>query len=215
MIYQKTYLDIIKQQQQKPVQAKPVITPVQKSKEPKKFLNLLKRVKYDDSDNIKAPNYKFGGQRLKYSNYSSEETLEDYVIPDDFLEDIQLTNECSPYSIYVNGPIEIQYSFQPYEPRTWDYPGCDACVDDIGDISFPFSFDLNDKKNNEILQIEIYHKDTDEIEKVQFTELPVKDKKIILHSIVEYFESQKFYQQFNELILNKEDNYDGYDDYDY
>lgn len=87
----------------------------------------------------------------------------------------------------IDGPIEIQFSWQPEERQTWDHPGCDGGLDDISDFSFPFTYSLSDPKNNDIIKIQMYDEEKDKDYEVQFTELSSKDKKIILDAIINYF----------------------------
>ena len=205
MLYQKIYLNLIKQQQEQ--DAKSASIPTTPVKQPKKFKNLLKRVKHDDSDQITIPRYKFGGKGLEWEGLDyCYETLDKHQFSDNYeQDDIQLSNYKRVYDILIDGPIEFKFSWHPEEPQTWNYPGRSEGITDIYDFSFPFTYSLSDPKNNDIIKIYMYDEETDEDCDVKFTELSTKDKKIVLNAIIKYFQSSEFQQWFENYLIEKRD----------
>ena len=205
--FEKVYYNIITEQSQQVQKQQEQIEKV-----PTKYQNLLNRTNKLDFDNIFNKNDVFGNQPLKSSKYYEQYDIEDLEIPDSFLQKVELTDDKYIAYLKINGTTSIQYSWQPYQPRTWDYPGCDAGIDDIGNFGFPFYKDPNNKENNQVFEIIIYTEDDQQI-KAKFTQLSLKDRYIIFSTIIQYLESDDFREMLNEEIIQyKSDSY--YDYYD-
>lgn len=191
--FQQIYFDIISQQAQHKSQAK--------------FANLLKMIDNNDVEEIQSKYDKFNGDPI---TGNSSSVFTDYEFPNSVLQKIQLTNGKYVTYLKINGDIDVGYDWHPAEAQTWDYPGCAAGIDSIGPISYPFSKNLNDKNNDKCFQLTICDFNDNEKE-IKFSELSTQDKNIIISEIMNYFESDEFYQELEQKLTNQQDDYDDYD----